>query len=372
MRLNGDLLIDDVLTVTGPGPQIRLDALVPLIQWHEIDAPVDSKKWRMYANGNLFRFDCLNDAETTVTTTVMTVARDGAVTILGTLNAGSLGSTPLNASQITSGTLPDARLSSNVAKKDIDNNFVGQTLAVGSAISGANSLFYLRDTSGGVDQKLWRILQYSNGVLYFEAFNDAGNTMMSRPLVLHRDGQVSIASHLSVGGNVNASGSVLPSGYVYPGRADGGAAQTSWYLASHGNYGLYSNTGLYIAGNLWERSRGTAMGDWITGGIGAWGFDVTASTQAYTLIGGTVLLTVNITNTGVVGAGAFSLNMYHAWTTTRKTAVGVAATQSGGNFACTATAAAGSNLIELKPVTTAAFGAGPFTFSFTIPLATTG
>ncbi len=40
--------------------------------------------------------------------------------------------------------------------------------------------------------------------------------------------------------------------YVYPGRADGVAGwNTGWFLGSHGSYGLYTNTGFYISGNLW-------------------------------------------------------------------------------------------------------------------------
>ncbi|MEW6556047.1 MAG: hypothetical protein AB1349_01680 [Elusimicrobiota bacterium] len=39
--------------------------------------------------------------------------------------------------------------------------------------------------------------------------------------------------------------------YIYPGRAENSASQSSWYLASHGSYGLYSNTGLYLGGDLW-------------------------------------------------------------------------------------------------------------------------
>lgn len=38
--------------------------------------------------------------------------------------------------------------------------------------------------------------------------------------------------------------------YIYPGRTDSGNYQTSWYLASNGTYGLYTNTNIYAAGNL--------------------------------------------------------------------------------------------------------------------------
>lgn len=41
-------------------------------------------------------------------------------------------------------------------------------------------------------------------------------------------------------------------GYVYPGRiTEGGGSQVSWFISGHSSYGLYINTGLYMAGGLW-------------------------------------------------------------------------------------------------------------------------
>jgi hypothetical protein len=66
----------------------------------------------------------------------------------------------LNASNITTGTLADARLSSNVALKDVDNNFsVGQTIGGNTTINGSLTV----DTSttnpgrfvGVADKNLW-------------------------------------------------------------------------------------------------------------------------------------------------------------------------------------------------------------------------
>ncbi len=41
--------------------------------------------------------------------------------------------------------------------------------------------------------------------------------------------------------------------YIWPGRNDGSGAwwNQSWYLAGHSSYGLYTNTGIYIAGTSW-------------------------------------------------------------------------------------------------------------------------
>lgn len=51
----------------------------------------------------------------------------------------------------------------------------------------------------------------------------------------------------SSGGNINTAGYVQSTNYIYPGRVDTVAQQGSWYLASHGSYGLYTNTGFYCA-----------------------------------------------------------------------------------------------------------------------------
>ena len=56
----------------------------------------------------------------------------------------------------TTGILPDNRLTSNVALKNINNFFVAQTLASATGISGPNSLFIIYDTSSPVDNRVWR------------------------------------------------------------------------------------------------------------------------------------------------------------------------------------------------------------------------
>jgi hypothetical protein len=121
-----------------------------------------------------------------------------------------LGATPLNASQINSGALPDARLSPNVALKNIDNNFsVSQTLPVESSIKGTNATFYLNDTSAAVNAKFWRIIS-SGGDLYIDAFDDGFTTNLGRVKV-SRTGVVEAASGL---GGTPLNASQLTSGIV--------------------------------------------------------------------------------------------------------------------------------------------------------------
>jgi hypothetical protein len=62
-------------------------------------------------------------------------------------------------------------------------------------------------------------------------------------------GSADISSSLVLGGNFhNRAGT-----FIYPGRNDitpDGTIQGNWYLGSNGAYGLYTNTGLFIAGAL--------------------------------------------------------------------------------------------------------------------------
>jgi hypothetical protein len=72
----------------------------------------------------------------------------------------------------TTGILPDNRLTSNVALKNIDNFFVSQTFA-SSVVSGnyPNLRFYA--PTNGLDRKIWNVFNYVTGDFYIESVNDA-------------------------------------------------------------------------------------------------------------------------------------------------------------------------------------------------------
>jgi hypothetical protein len=73
-------------------------------------------------------------------------------------------------------------------------------------------------------------------------------------------------------GGLYMAGSV----YVYPGSATGEVGQQSWYLASHSSYGLYTNTGLYVASNVWAQNvianNGSVQGNYHTAAAGNIGY----------------------------------------------------------------------------------------------------
>jgi hypothetical protein len=267
------------------------------------------------------------------------------VTLTGTVSATSVagdgsGLTNLNATNIATGTLADARLSTNIPLKNAATNTFTGTVAAnlfsGSAVSLTNvpagnltgtvpdvclsaniprlnvantftaalSAPTLSATTSVTSADIFANGGWlrSNGInfgLYNSAtdrrFASTGSTQWglqtgpsSGGLTLYSDAFVTTKGYLYwdatgfglldsaaawaiyvVGGNGNlASGKnilMASARYLYPGDAGGtlGANQTSYYLGSHGSWGLYSNTGIaassfYAVNNIsWQIDTGT-------------------------------------------------------------------------------------------------------------------
>lgn len=120
----------------------------PVYGWIEGDAATDEKRYRAFVSSGDFNLALLNDANTT-STTFMAVARTGMTadsigftsTALNHNGNAVLNSTSsLNGSNIGSGTVADARLSSNVALKNVgDPTF---------SIAGNNRLVIANSSTG--------------------------------------------------------------------------------------------------------------------------------------------------------------------------------------------------------------------------------
>jgi hypothetical protein len=87
----------------------------------------------------------------------------------------------------------------------------------------------------------------------------ATNTVTIQGAVVTVTGPVTMSSTLGVSSSLEVGGQTFldddllqkTSQFLYPGSASGlSNYQTSYYLASHTTYGLYSNTGLYLASHL--------------------------------------------------------------------------------------------------------------------------
>jgi hypothetical protein len=124
-----------------------------------------------------------------------------------------------------------------------------------------------------------------NQYLIFYTQNDIESGHVNR-MNLDRAGNLVVTGNITSSGSVNitgglvVTGNIQSQGYVFPGRFDVAGVQGSWYLASHGSYGLYANTGFYLEGGIWtnavesrnhiraaaglyDYARGTPIGVWI-------------------------------------------------------------------------------------------------------------
>jgi len=137
-----------------------------------------------------------------------------------------------------------------VARKDQQNDFVTPQV-----IHGTTPRLRLTDESQPVGSQVIEACNY-NQQFYVHAA-DAAKLMFT----------VNRVGTLAVEGDVNAKGNVVPTGQVYPGRVDTPGAQGSWYLGSHGAYGLYTNTGFYINGSVTTPGTVTAGVVDVNGGL---------------------------------------------------------------------------------------------------------
>src|SRR5262245_6579666 len=100
--------------------------------------------------------------------------------------AGGLDTTPLNATQLTSGTVPDARLSANVARRDQGNTFIttGTNKQVFQGTTYAQIV--LTDPSQLANQRSFHLLN-SDQYFSIDALDDSNNVVTS-PIICHRTG----------------------------------------------------------------------------------------------------------------------------------------------------------------------------------------
>ena len=99
----------------------RIESAAPQLALVDPAAPVDARRWELQNSFESLSFYPNNDAGTSDANPIpLALDRLGNVYSDGVLTAGGgLGTTPLDASQLLTGTVPDARLSANVQLKPI-------------------------------------------------------------------------------------------------------------------------------------------------------------------------------------------------------------------------------------------------------------
>ena len=185
------------------------------------------------------------------------------------------------------------------------------------------------------------------------------------------------AGGLSVSGNTTTAGNFHNSaGYVYPGRIDaGGAFQGSWALCSHASYGLYINTGLYLAASLsmagwvYEGNRATPSGHWIDYTPSFGGFTVgNMTTCCYTLMGKTMIIWFELNSvTWAGGNGWFTIP--GGYTVARTVRANMQIIYPGYNNLGTCYATAGANYVNVLSIAgTIPAGGGAILGQISLPL----
>jgi hypothetical protein len=232
-----------------------------------------------------------------------------ASTIAGTHSGNGAGLTNLTATNIV-GTIPAGNLPPYIAYTNVNNNFVPQTLASGTSITGGYSLLSFTDTAAPADNKTWRLLDYNNGHLYVEAQNDAGGVVAQ--YYFHRNGTFVApafsGTHYGDGSNLTG---IIPSGLmaIFTSACPAGWTRVAW-------------DGQFLRVNSYH--GGASMGNPTTHAHGAGALDVPAhahgagnySAASHNHGGATGSVSISISgNTGSAGAHSHGFSESFSGTT---------------------------------------------------------
>jgi len=152
--LSTDIARKSVTNTFNAGQEIA--AASPTIWLRETDQPADQRLWSFTSLDQTFQIWPLTDVGEQINTG-LALNRAGNISVAGTVLAAGLSTTPLNASQLTSGTVDNNRLSTNVAKKDSNNNFTAP-----QTINGALTATGL--ISGSVDATFGAAVRAGTGL----------------------------------------------------------------------------------------------------------------------------------------------------------------------------------------------------------------
>src|SRR6188768_350562 len=156
-RLSPNVVLENLVNTFTQSQLVSTpSALVRLI---DTAAAVDARVWQVMSNAGPLYLQATNDA-VTVEQGQFRVNRDGSTVQSGVMNATGIGTTPVPAANLT-GTVADARLTANVALKNINNNFsVAQAVASAVEIAGVNAILGLNSTASPANARRWRLIDY--------------------------------------------------------------------------------------------------------------------------------------------------------------------------------------------------------------------
>lgn len=212
---------------TGPNPVIEATGAGPSLGFTETSAVATHTRTRILVVDGVFYLQGLNDDGSGGTTYMAVGAAGVGVSAPGILYANGAGVSDLNASNLTAGTVPDARLSGNVAFKHLVNQFtVNQRI---SNAGGDYPRLTLTDLTAPADAKTFQILNAGSN-LNFWALNDAENAVLAG-ISFDRAGTINAGAYNGSGANLtNLNASALATGIAAPARLGTGSPNAGTFL----------------------------------------------------------------------------------------------------------------------------------------------
>jgi len=178
------------------GYEQRIEASNPTLSLWNTNQPVDNRWIKILAFNESFNMWMLNDAGNQIQGS-MALSRFGNFAVNGSGSfPGGLGGTPLNATNLTSGAIPDARLSANVPLKSTVNIY-----SQPQHIQSGNPSLYLYDVAQPANLRNWRIMNQSQTLIFYA--QDDGESGWVNTMNINRVGDVSVSRHLGVAGYLN-------------------------------------------------------------------------------------------------------------------------------------------------------------------------
>lgn len=185
---------------------------------------------------------------------------------VGIVRARGFDGTPLDAGQVTSGTLPDARLSANVARRDQANTFTGAPQAIVHASPG----LLQRHPSAAPGSQTWQLT--TDGTTYqMQTVNDPGTAWVSTPFALSRLGDATIARDLYEKGRPSPIGHWID--VPYSAANFTGSGSMTWTVSadnvSVNRYTLIGHTllwTLFLSGSSLSGTAGVSLSLVVPGG----------------------------------------------------------------------------------------------------------
>jgi len=219
MRMDWDGKVTITSLVAG-GARIENATGAPTLVFKEASMAVDAKVWRIYGWQTNLVVDTVNDAETTILSTPLTINRSGAITVASTLTVAA--------------------------------DIYVRTAWYPSLI--------LSNSAMAVDAKNWWVRHDNGGACVIQAINDANTIIQSTPLQAHRNGTVTIQEGLTAKGltATNAAGASLVLNDAPP-NSQVNIQVASAYLRFHTYLGQISY--MDMAGNWSMSGSVTAAGN---------------------------------------------------------------------------------------------------------------